>query len=127
MTKDSRVVHDCPLLEYPHITGFSYDDYVVDILHGWVLGGVSSIVGKSIMFCVKSWVFTPASVYLDSDDRDRLAMLHIKSLLGVYYEAKKKNDPKWRITGTEVATSKATSGQGLYEALEGLIRPWTAL
>ena len=102
MGKDGRVVHDCPILEKPHILGFSYDDWVVDILHGWNLGPCSSLVGNIIMFAVKSGIFTPTSVYLDSEDRHRLAMLHIKSLVAVHYKNKRESDPNWKMTGTEV-------------------------
>ena len=102
MDKHSRVVHDCPILEHPMITGFSYDDWVIDVLHGWVLGPVSGLVGKSFQFCVKSGIFTPTSVYLDSSDRDRLAMLHIKTLLSVHYEHKRKTDPNSKLHVTQV-------------------------
>ena len=102
LNKDSRVVHDCPILESPNITGLSYDDWVVDILHSWVQGGVSSVVGTTLTFCVKSGVFSPASIHLDSDDRDRLAMLHIKALCSMCYKEKRDTDPHWKMTGTEV-------------------------
>ena len=84
------------------ITGFSYDDWVIDVLHGWVLGPVSGLAGKSLQFCVKSGIFTPTSVYLDSSDRDRLAMLHIKTLLSVHYEHKRKTDPNSKLHVTQV-------------------------
>jgi hypothetical protein len=101
MGKNGRVVHDCPILEHPQTIGFSYDDWVIDILHTWALGGISAVVGKNLRFAVQSAVFTPTSIHLDSDDRDRLAMLHIKSLVAVHYKNKKEQDPSWKLTGTE--------------------------
>ena len=103
MDKKCRVVHDCPILEHPATTGLSYDDWVADLLHTWALGPISGLVGKSTLFVVKSGIFTPTSVHLDSEDRDRLAMLHVKTLVSKYYKERKEIDQSWKHTGTQVA------------------------
>ena len=108
MDKNGRVVHDCPIFEHPAITGLSYDDWVADLLHTWNLGPISGVVGKTILFVVKSGIFTPTSIYLDKEDRERLAMLHIKTLLTKYYREKKEIDPSWKRTGTEVVATYVT-------------------
>jgi hypothetical protein len=131
MHKNSRLVHDCPILEHPIITGFSYDDWVIDILHGWVLGPISGVVASTITFCVKSGVFTPASIYLDRDDRDRLAMLHIKSLVSLHYEHKKQTDPSWKVSGTEVSLTRPHSASEGFatpnQALQDLLWPFKVI
>lgn len=102
MGKDGRVTHDCPILEHPDTTGLSYDDWVADLLHSWVMGPLSGLVGKTLMFFVKSGIVTPTSIHLANEDRDRLAMLHVKTLASAYYKELKEADPSWKITGTEV-------------------------
>ena len=101
MKKTDRVVHDCPLLEIRVLAGFGYSDWVVDILHSWCLGPLGALVAKVLYTCVRSGIFSPASAYLSAEDRDRLAMLHIKSLCTKYYANKRESDPRWKNSGTE--------------------------
>lgn len=54
--------------------------YVVDLLHAWCLGPLGAIVAFIIHFCVATGVFGPAtSLYIDSENRDKLAMVHIRT------------------------------------------------
>ena len=101
MSKLDRVVHDCPLLEIEDQAGFGYSNWVVDTLHSWALGPLGALVAKTLLTCVKSGVFSPKSTFLSSEDSDRLAMLHIKSLCTQHYCRKKVSDPKWKTSGTE--------------------------
>ena len=99
MCKQDRVFHECPLLT--GILGVSYDSWYLDGLHTWALGPVSALVHLILVFCVRSRVFGPLSKTLDKDDIDRLAVLHIKSLLMDYYKRRSK-DTDWKRTGTKV-------------------------
>jgi len=101
MTKNDRVFHNCPLLTMG-IPGLTYDKWGVDGLHSWALGGLGASIAHGLRFCIRSPVFRPLSAHLDNDDMDRLAMNHIKSLLMVHYK-KKKEDPEWKKSGTEVS------------------------
>ena len=126
MDRNGRVVHDCPILEQPATTGLSYDDWAADLLHSWALGPCSGLVRKTLMFVVKSEIFSPTSAYLDSEDRDRLAMLHVKTLVSKYYKEQKDTDPNWKRTGTEVGARYITNGF-LGGTLNNLSEPpWTS-
>ena len=117
ITKHDRVVHDCPILELQHTAGFSYSDWVIDLLHSWALGPLGALVSKTLMVCVKSGVFSPKSAFLTSEDVDRLALLHIKSLCTEHYTRKRQTDSRWRASGTEVWGS-----QGHYKERKDLMR-----
>jgi len=81
---------------------------------------MSGFVAKTLMFVVKSGIISPASVHLDNDDRDRLAMLHIKALCSSYYQNRKEFDPNWKATGTEViALLSDTWPYGVLKAIRG--------
>lgn len=101
MTKEDRVLHDCPLLTMG-IPGIQYDKWAVDGLHSWALGGLGRVISFGLHFCMKSPVFRPQCAYLDSKDIDRLALNHVKALLMAYYRKRKSEDPEWKKTGTEV-------------------------
>ena len=89
MTKRDRVVHDCPLLT--DIPGDLYDAWVVDGLHGWALGGLGCYVAWVFQFILKVQIFTPSSEHIDSEQRDRLALLHVKALLQTHYNKLKQD------------------------------------
>ena len=59
------------------------------------------MIAHGLHFCMKSPVFKPACVHLETTDLEKLAMSHIKTLLMAYYR-QKKQDPQWKKTGTEV-------------------------
>lgn len=99
MTKDDRVFHACPLVTIG-IPGLTYDKWAVDGLHSWALGGLGAAIGFGLQFCMRSSVFRPLCVHLDSEDIDRLALNHIKTLLMHYYK-KMRQDPEWKKNGTQ--------------------------
>mgnify|MGYP006297404735 CR=1 FL=1 len=103
MGKQDRVAHDCPLIT--DVPGKLYDAWVVDGLHSWALGPLGGLIAFIFQFILKTKIFTPSSIYMDAKDLDRLALLHVKSLLQVHYRNVKK-DPNHRRTHTE-AGSKA--------------------
>ena len=100
MTKRDRVKHNCPLLTLG-IPGLVYDSWAIDGLHSWALGGLRVVIAHGLHFCMKSPVFKPACVHLETTDLEKLAMSHIKTLQMAYYR-QKKQDPQWKKTGTEV-------------------------
>ena len=112
-------MHDCPLITA--VPGKLYDAWVVDGLHSWALGPLGELIGSIFKLFLRTKVFAPSSVHIDSEDLDRLALLHIKALLQVHYK-KVKRDPNHKRTHTEVC-SKAS---GISSRLRPLSRrPYT--
>jgi hypothetical protein len=103
MSKSDGVIHDCPLIT--DVPGNLYDQWVVDGLHSWALGGLGAYVGFVLRFCLDSKVFRPAISFTDPEDQDRLALLAIKALLYAHYR-KKKQDPDFKRTGTQAGQTK---------------------
>ena len=101
MRKYDRVTHDCPLItDVPYDL---YDAWVVDMLHGWALGGLGALIGLIFKFCLQSKVFNPTVPFMDPKDEERLALLAIKVLLQNYYK-EKRQDPHFKRTGTEAGS-----------------------
>lgn len=100
MAKQDRVLHACPLIT--DVPGKLYDEWVVDGLHTWALGPLGGLIAFIFQFILKTKIFTPSSYYMDGNDLDRLALLHIKALMQVHYR-KVKRDPNHKRTHTEVS------------------------
>ena len=100
MTKNDRVFHACPLVTVG-VPGLTYDKWAVDGLHSWALGGLGGAIIHGLHFCMKSHVFRPLCVHLDSKDIDRLALNNIKTLLMSYYKQRRRTDPQWKKKSSE--------------------------
>ena len=127
MSKTDRVIHECPLITAA--PGRLYDAWVVDGLHSWALGPLGGLIASMFQFILKTKILTPVSMYMESEDLDRLALLHIKALMQVHYR-KVKRDPNHKRTHTEVCSKalchklEASSNdfEQLYVFVQGLSR-----
>ena len=98
--KDSRrILHVSPLVRVP---GVSHDSWRIDLLHAWQLGPVEKYVGLSFQVFLSSELFHPNTPHLDKDEKQKLALLHLKSLLLAYYAKRRQEDPHWTKKGSEV-------------------------
>lgn len=97
--KHARLLHESPVFDIPGVT---VESWCVDILHGWHRGPLSAYVAFSLHFLVDSTLFDPLSKNMDADLRHRLALLHIKSEVKIYY-SEMRQDEDWRKKGSEDA------------------------
>ena len=96
---DGRVLHHSPLFM---ILGVTIASWCVDLLHGWVLGPLGKMIGLCIHLFLLTRVFTPKTNYLNGEDKNRFAMLHIKATLKEHYKRVKGDDPEWHSKHSEV-------------------------
>lgn len=81
MKKEDRLRHDNPILTLDARAGVSIESYVIDLLHSWALGPLAVIVAFVLQFIIATGIFFPsASVQLDAESREQVALVHIKIL-----------------------------------------------
>lgn len=110
---DGRVLHESPLLTM--VPGVTVQSWNVDLLHAWVLGCLARFIGLCIHLFVRSGIWTPKSVHLGSEQKKKLALLHLKTELLDHYARRRKADPEF--------VKKHSEAIALYQqyALQGLL------
>lgn len=63
----------------------SNESWVVDLLHAWALGVLAYLVGFIFRFLINSKLYHPLLGFLDNADADKLALMHLRSLLLKHY------------------------------------------
>ena len=95
----TRVIHKCCLFEIPGVT---MQSWAIDLLHAWHLHGpIASYIGLSLHSLLKSGLLMNNTPGLDNEEQMRLALMHLKSHMWMYYK-NKRADEHWKRTGTEV-------------------------
>mgnify|MGYP007004463486 CR=1 FL=1 len=102
MKSTDRLVHDCPLFMNKEITGIGIESFAIDLLHSWALGPLGVFIAFVFWFCLSSRIFHPMSIYLNAEECERIAVLHIKTLLMKYYR-EKRQDEDWKRRGSEAS------------------------
>lgn len=97
---EGRVMHESPLLTL--VPGVTVQSWNIDLLHAWVLGCLARFIGMAIWFFLRSGIWTPKSAYLDTDQKRKLAIAHLKSELLLFYARQRKADPDWPKKHSEV-------------------------
>lgn len=95
-----RVKHASPLFWIPGVT---VQSYCVDLLHCLVLGPLAKYIALTLRMFIKSGIFSPQQAHLlDSEDVQRIALQHIKSLLRIHYRRKRRESQEWQKQRSEI-------------------------
>jgi hypothetical protein len=97
--KESRIVNLSPLFDIP---GFSISRYAIDLMHGWHLGPLQSLVGEIFWLMIRTNVWTHTTRWLSQPLRDKISIVSLKSELWAYYRDRRQRDPTFARSGTEV-------------------------
>ena len=97
---ECKVQHESPLLTL--VPGVTVQSWNIDLLHAWVLGCLARFIGMCIWFFLRSGIWSPKSAYLGTEQKRRLAIIHLKAELFDFYARQKKADPEWPKKHSEV-------------------------
>lgn len=97
---EGRVLHESPLLTL--VPGITVQSWNIDLLHAWVLGCLARFIGHCIHFFLRSGIWTPTSIYLDSEQKKKLAIRHLKTMLLDHYARRRREDPDFARKHSEV-------------------------
>jgi hypothetical protein len=97
---EGRILHESPLLTL--VPGVTVQSWNIDLLHAWVLGCLARFIGMCFWFFLRSGIWSPNSVHLDSEQKRKIAISHLKSELFGFYARQKKANPNWRKMHSEV-------------------------
>lgn len=97
-SKQSRLIHMCPLFD---ILGVTVESWVADLMHSWHLGDLLMFIACAIWFVILSGIFAPVSADIKAEDCHRASLLRIKSKMYDHYGRMRK-DKAWRHRCSEV-------------------------